>query len=101
MIEGLKVTVKAEELRDLCIKRADHHESRAAVYEKQVAEMKRDRVEAAPFTNGDPVAALESRRETHASEGKELRFIADHLAAGEYLLGKEDLHKLGITASRY
>jgi hypothetical protein len=31
MIEGLKVTVEAAELRGLCIKQADFHRKRAAI----------------------------------------------------------------------
>lgn len=102
MIEGLKVTVTGVDLIGLCRARADYHRERSEKYTQQIEAMKKDRIEGMNYTNGDPVKALEERRATHDSEYGELVFIADHIDKSEsYLLGREDLVKLGITKSRY
>ena len=102
MIEGLKVTIVGEELAQLCMCRADYHRERSEKYTQQIEAMKKDRIEGMNYTNGDPIKSLEDRRATHDSEYGELVFIADHIEKSEtYLLGREDLVKLGITKSRY
>lgn len=102
VIEGLKVTVSGVELRDLCLKREEHHESRVATYEAQIASMNASRIEGMNYTGGDPVRALEDKKSTHAAEADEMRFIAEHIDISmRYILGREDLVKLGIAKSRY
>lgn len=103
MIEGLNVTVKGPELRELCESRVEHHVERAAVYRGQIASMRAAQVEGVPnMSNGDPVLALESRLKQHENEGREMRFIANHIDTSEtYLLDRGDLERLGIVASRY
>ena len=103
MIEGLKVTVRGSELRDLATERADFHASRAKVYADQIASMKANEIEAQPnYTNGNPIDNLENRRASHANQEKELRFIAAHLEIPEtYLLDRDALHRLGIVTDRY
>lgn len=102
MIEGLQVTVSATELRELCVKRAAYHRERAAVYSSQVADMQANEIERMRFTGGDPVRALESRREQHESDASELEFIAAHLVANEeYRLDLSALAKLGIVTRSF
>jgi hypothetical protein len=102
MIEGLKVTVNAVELQQLCNDRVRHHSDRAEKYQQQIDSMKADSIQGMAYTNGDPVKALEDRRQQHESEAMEMNFIAAHIdMSHSYLLGREDLVKLGITKSRY
>jgi hypothetical protein len=102
MIEGLKVTIKGDELISLCRSRASHHRERAAKYAEQVKSMESDQIEGMNYTNGNPIQSLKDRQVTHNSEADELDFIAAHLVTIEsYLLGRDDLAKLGITKSRY
>lgn len=102
MIEGLKVTVNGAELVLLCKDRALFHLGRAEKYQLQIMSMKQNAIEGMNYTNGDPVKALEDKRFGHEAEASELQFIADHLDICEtYLLGRDDLVKLGITKSRY
>lgn len=102
MIEGLRVTVSGVELRNLCKDRVIHHLERAEKYQQQIVSMKESAIEGMNYTNGDPVRALTDKCASHEAEAAELAFIADHLMMTEtYLLGKEDLVKLGITKSRY
>lgn len=104
MIEGMRVTVSGKELVLLCKNRAIHHLERAEKYQLQIVSMKQNMIEGG-MTNtssGDPVKSLENRRDSHESEAAELTFTADHLVADEtYLLGRDDLMKLGIATSRY
>lgn len=102
MIEGLKVTVSGEELKQMCMSWAAHHSSRVAKYRDQIDQMKTAQIEGMAYTNGDPIKAVEDRMLTHMSESHELLFIAEHLKlTEEYVLGREDLVKLGIAKSRY
>ncbi len=98
MIEGLKVTIVGTELRDLCAKRADHHRERSKAYAEQIVSMERNKVEGMNYSGGDPMQALTDKKSQHDGEAGELDFIAEHLQATEqYLLGRDDLHKLGIA----
>jgi hypothetical protein len=103
MIEGLKVTVDGQELIELCDKRAKHHRDRAAVYRNQVQVMQENKIEGMHNTSaGDPTQQLSEKAKTHEGDAEEMEFIADHIQSDErYLLGREDLAKLGITRSRY
>lgn len=104
MIEGMRVTVNGKELILLCKNRAIHHLERAEKYQLQIVSMKQNMLEGG-MTNSssrDPVKDLEERRSQHESEASEMEFTANHiLAEEEYLLGRDDLVRLGIAKSRY
>jgi hypothetical protein len=102
MIEGLKVTVGGSELQKLCAARARHHEEREEVYANQIETMESNQIEGMAYSNGDPVKALKDRQAQHENEGREMRFIAEHIDLGEtYLLDRDALHRLGIVVNRY
>lgn len=102
MIEGLKVTIVGTELRELCIKRAEHHRQRAKVYAGQKASMEENEIGEMTYSNGDPKRVLKDKQEQHEAESGELDFIAAHLVAGEqYLLDSSALAKLGISKRGY
>lgn len=102
MIEGLKVTIQGHELVELCQKRADYHHERAAAYESEIASLKANRIEGMQYTNGDPINSMTEQKKMHEHEAGEMNFIAQHVNMQEdYLLGREDLFKLGIASSRY
>lgn len=98
MIEGLKVTVEATELRALCIARGQYHMDRSAVYENQLKNMEQAEIEGMNYSNGDPKKVMREKIDDHIAQANELEFIADHLKEGEeYLLERDDLVKLGIS----
>lgn len=102
MIEGLKVTITGAELRELCLKRSDHHLQRVEAYAAQEASMSQNQIEGMSYSGGDPKKVLTEKRKQHEWEASELQFIATHLDPSEkYLLEGEDLIKLGICKSRY
>ena len=103
MIEGLKVTVGAEELRGLCVVRAKHHRERAQAYGEQVASFDAAQLETrSQYTGKNPREALRDKQRDHLDDAGELDFIGAHLKTGEeYLLDREDLRKLGIAKDRW
>jgi hypothetical protein len=102
MIEGLKVTVPGPELVLLCTQRAEYHRERVDAYDAQIQSMESSQIEGMAYTNGDPIKALQDRLTKHDNDANEMTFIAAHIAISEsYLLGNEDLVKLGIVRSRY
>ena len=103
MIEGLKVTVDGKELTELCWARSQWHSERAELYRNQALSMEQNRLEGMQNTSaGNPVEQLKEKARTHESDASEMKFVAEHLVQSEtYLLGREDLQKLGITKSRY
>lgn len=102
MIEGLKITIGGDELKGLCLKRAEHHQERAKVYSQQIVSMENANVEGMNYSGGDPRRALAEKRDQHENESSEMQFISEHLQTNEqYLLDSTALIKLGITKSRY
>ncbi len=102
MIEGLKVTVVGTELKELCLKRAEHHKQRAGVYAAQATSMEENEIGAMNYSNGDPKRAIKDKQNQHENDSSELKFIADHLIADEqYLLERADLARIGIAQRGY
>ncbi len=107
MIEGLKVTLTATELKALCLKRALHHHSRAKTYAQQAETLETAGVAMNELTqhtsmNNDPKKALLDRGSEHEMLASELSFIADHLDPAEtYVLSRSDLYRLGIAKKEY
>jgi len=101
MIEGIVVTLTGTELKKLCKERAAHHRKRAKVYVEQIKNMKRNNIETANMSSGDPIANLESRMDKHTDDAGEMEFTAAHLELKEkYRLQREDLARLGICKGR-
>lgn len=102
MIEGLKVTITGQELKELCVKRSEFHIGRSKVYQEQLCNMENTEVEGMTYSNGDPKRSLKDKKDQHLSDAGELEFISKHLNLNEeYLLDITDLVKLGIAKSRY
>lgn len=103
MIEGIKPTVSGLKLKALCEAQAAHHKRRIEVYSEQIANFNEAKVEAADFTGGDPIRALESKRSEHENQAKYLDFLAENLdVASTFLLDKADLQLVGVLpAGRY
>jgi hypothetical protein len=104
MIEGLKVTVSGAELKSLCEVRAGFHEERVKFYNEQrdaLPEMDEDVPEFANVSKA-PQQMMSDRIKAHKGEAEEMWFFSKHLVQEEqYLLGREDLARLGVVSSRY
>jgi len=98
MIEGLKVTVGGEELAALARKQADYHRSRGAFYATKAEALKGVPGNGPGYSGGDPHEQMVSKMKEHENAAMELDFTAGHLKpAEEYLLGHQDLMRLGIV----
>lgn len=108
MIKGLKATVRGDELRDLCEKRAAHHRGREQVYREKIALLDGVDMPNAQESGGrglagmlssggrDPVAEFKERQKSHASAAAELSFIAGHIDVNEtYQLDRNELAQIG------
>jgi hypothetical protein len=101
MIEGLKVSIPTDDLRALCLQRADHHRDRAVTYAEQVRNLTAAEVEEMDYTNGDPIRALRDKQAEHEDQERELRFTARYLKDNEeYLLDDAALRQLGVVKGR-
>jgi hypothetical protein len=104
MIEGLKVTIAGTELVTLCESRAKYHDSRAGFYAAQKEALPDIDENVPTFSNVSkrPQDMMQERIASHNAEAAELRFLAAHIKTDEsYLLGREDLSKLGIVQRGY
>jgi len=54
MIKGLKVTVAATELREICLKQAEYHDQRRATYAENMKNLVNAEIESMNYSSGDP-----------------------------------------------
>ena len=104
MIQGLKVTVKASELRALCQKQAALHEDRAAFYKEKAKALEGMQSNGPNYgtTGQDPRQQMLAKQTEHQNAFHELEFVAEHLTVGEeYLLDSADLRRLGIIRNAH
>ena len=100
MIEGLKVTIQGRELKNLCLRRAEHHRERAATYQEQLANLESAEIEGMNYTGGDPKKALRDKKDQHRADAQEIEFIGEHVNEQEvYLLERDDLRRIGVVRS--
>lgn len=100
LIEGLKVTVSGQELRDLCSRQAEFHEGRAKVYAEQHKSLEGAQVESMHYSGGDPKKAIQDKQSEHENKHRELTFIAEHVKLdAEYLLDRSALAEIGVIRS--
>lgn len=99
MIEGLKFDVTTDELRKHLEAKIEHHRERKDFYDHQAAALQKGNVEAMPYTNGDPVQALQAKGSQHLAKIELFVFLRDHLIPGEtYRLEESDLTRLEIVS---
>jgi hypothetical protein len=105
MIEGLKVTIDGSELKTLCDTRAKFHDERARFYEQQKEALPDIDETMTGFSISNskrPQEMMQERIASHKAEAAELRFIGAHINMEEsFLLGRDDLQKLGIVSRGY
>lgn len=103
MIEGLKVTVKGSELKDLAHKQAIFHSERAEFYKRQVQEYEKFADQDSPSgSRQSPKEAASQKFNEHNIKYDYLMFVSSHLIESEdYLLSESDLVQLGIVKRTY
>ena len=108
MIFGLKIDIRAEELVELLAARAQYHESRAQDYDALLREPEdessdRDSVQEFGDPGGEPTRpSLARRQREHAERAQALRFLREHVVAGEvYRLDESDLRRIDLVPSEF
>jgi hypothetical protein len=98
VIEGVRIELSSEELRQTFVDRASWHYERAMFYEDQVDSLRRGGVNASGVTN-DPVSSLENSARQHKDRQAYFTFLAAHLIPDEtYRLSEQDLTRLELLA---
>lgn len=89
MIDGLKLTMTGKELRVLLDAQIQRHEEQAAHWAHEESRTPEDQTEDEPWL---PTHICSNEAERHRWRAEVLRFIRDHVDAGEsYRLGLRDL----------
>jgi len=102
MIEGLRVTVDGEELALLCKDRAIQNLERAKEWAEKIVERQQNPVQEVYGSGVVTMSEMRMRREHYETDAAALEFLGNHIDASEkYLLGRDDLVKLGILSWRY
>ena len=95
MIEGLKLCIPAQDLRELLLAAAAHHNERATAYRTQVENLKQAQIEGMNYSNGNPVETLTERMDEHEDAEAEMTFLAKYVREGEeYLLDRSEVAEL-------
>lgn len=101
MIEGIKIEMPTQVLREHMLTRIAFHKEKQAFYEKQSTQLKEGGLGPQNQSN-DPVSSLEASGRRHAARAGFFEVLRDGLVEGEtYRLDENDLEKLEITASRW
>ena len=98
MIDGIKIQLKSEELKQHLLDKVKYHQNKNSFYEDQVNALKSGGIKSEAVTN-DPVSSLEQSAKKHKGKAEYFQFLADHLVADEiYQLSENDLTKLEIIS---
>lgn len=101
MIEGIKIDVSSDELRDHLQARANYHDDKQAFYSTQAQSLKDGGIRSEAAVSNDPVNSLEQSARSHGEREAFFRFLAEHLVDDEtYRLSEQDLTRIEIV-SRY
>ena len=100
-IEGLKIQVTTDELREHVNQRTAFHREKAEWYQSQIEALQTGGLQSDLRMSGDPVQTLKAHQETHRNKRSYFGFLSDHLVPDEvYILTERDLADLEIY-SRY
>lgn len=96
MIEGLKFTIKSDELRLHLEARMKFHYDRANFYEGQISGLRAGGLEA-NMTSADPMGNLERSAKNHRNKAGYFAFMAEHVVPNEeYVLSQHELQSIEI-----
>jgi hypothetical protein len=89
MVDGLKLTIRGEEIRKLLEQRIDDHQRRARWWKREQARTPAEQTEEHPLL---PDHMCENEAERQSWRAEVLGFIRDHIESAEvYRLGEADL----------
>jgi hypothetical protein len=103
LIVGLHIDVPGSEIRDLLIKKAEHHALRHASYVRELANLETALggvpMERQGFSShpSDPRQSFRQKVKEHARQLKHTRFLAAHVVLdATYRLSVNELDRLGV-----
>jgi hypothetical protein len=101
MIEGIRIEVSSQELKDHLNGMVKYHAEKAGFYLNQAAGLQAADVSETGHSN-DPVGSLKSSARGHANKRDFFNFLAEHVIPNEtYRLSHADLGTLEFIASLY
>jgi hypothetical protein len=102
MIEGIKIQMTTEQLRDHVAERADFHANKAEWYRKNADNLRDGGLKAEANISNDPTSSLERSCESHRERATFFRIIAVNLIPDEtYRLSESDLARLELFSRYY
>jgi len=98
MIDGLKLEMTSDELREHIGRRAAYHRERLTFYEGQIVALRQGGVEQSTATN-NPIQSLAESAKGHRSKVELFEFMQQHVVPNEtYRLSESDLGRLEILS---
>lgn len=98
MIEGIRIDVPAEELKEHILDRAKDHTDKAISYQRKVKVLEEADL-ARTHTSLDPIGDLDRKVKEHQDKAAYFLFMAEHLVMDEtYRLDQSELARLEIAA---
>lgn len=102
MIEGIRIELTTDELKQHFDARVAHHSERETFYNGQADALKAGGVEAVKYTTNDPTSSLLQSARQHADRRAFFAFMAAHLIPSEtYRLSESDFTRLEFAAMLY
>lgn len=96
-VEGVKLSVRHDELKAHIESRVRYHKDREAFYAKQVDNLQAGRV-AETYASNDPISSLRSSQESHKKKAALFQFMAGHLIENAvYILSDHDFSRLELV----
>lgn len=99
MIEGLKIDIPVDELREVLEGRQKYHEEKARWYAAREGDLKSGGAEFQEgYTSANPLGNLAQKRREHEGRAVFFRVLATHLIPGEtYRLDEGDLTRIELS----
>ena len=108
-IEGLRIDVKAAEMKKLLLARLEYHRKRKTHYEQQAkklaqidAALAKEAETFSKTSNASPAETMQAAIKKHYDQAIYYKFMAEHVIAGAtYRLSENDLFRLGVNPERH
>lgn len=97
VIEGAKLDIPGEDLKDLLIQVSEYHDERCQKYRQQAADIEDGDAHVEEYSGDNPVEQLQSRADTHENKAMTRSMQAAYLDESKtYRLTQRKVKKLGL-----
>lgn len=113
MIDGIKLQLSTQELKELIVKRVEYHQKKhdwaaqkVKEIEPELGELDDEAGRQGKYTNslgnGNPVSAFKQQAKHHGDRVTYFKFLAEHLIPNEtYVLEEDDLRRIEVLSQHY